>query len=552
MLERIFKKFFVITCFILLLFASFATTRLIALSSESNTSTSENAHQIKKISYKNDGIVLYPDENSNKTRKIELTYEFFEFESFYGNYYIADVIGNADNLINLSLEENLNGYIINIAFYDQENDQYTYYFDKVDDKTLNQVKEISKPSAFLEIEYAKKLYSSTKWYINTFDTNLVSNSDIKISEKENEKLLKKYSKKDSQKNSALEYYEKSSYDISSLEYMITTTSASNDDSVTMIIPRSYFTYPGKKTGSVGSFEYYVETSEYPEDSDRYISDVLVWTNTIYAPSYSSDTAKIVTKPEFSGLFDYAENGYYSLGTPVDEVQQIDDYSTLALRSLYSKITLELTSSYGNDNVQYDYDEFIYHMDASHNGYRYEDNGISLSGVSSAIAAIAGLAVTATPWPDDPLFWSLGLGSTSLGLFVVDGQTQTDNGIASSIQNGSDFFSANFVADRSAHYSTNGGKYVRQVKAQLDRDVFFGPNNHSNFSNMDSKFTFSAYLEREGTDIYDQKKLEYYNSVKIVTVQFYWWFGTQKTETYKAYKSMTQEKTYYRYYIPYYY
>lgn len=143
-------------------------------------------------------------------------------------------------------------------------------------------------------------------------------------------------------------------------------------------------------------------------------------------------------------------------------------------------------------------------------------------------------------------------TSTFEIHAADGVIQTDNGIASSVNSGSNFYSVNFVADRSVHYNINGGKYVRKVYASLDKDIFFAPQNHNDFTNLSTKYTFSAYLDREGTNTYDQKKLEYYSSVKIVDLEFYWWFGTQKNETYKATKSMTQERTYYRYYIPPYY
>lgn len=545
-------KMAVFVCLFLSIFVGSSVSDVSAEDIANKISGSSNLLQIEKIKFVNDEIVLYNNSKDKESKKVSLDYDFYVYETVKGETFVADVIGNSQSLINLSLEYNSNGYIINIAFYDKETEEYNYYFGEVDQKIMQKITSISQPSSVLDDNYAYLLHNSTKWYMATFDSSLVSDTDISISNYESDQLLQKYynTKQNSDSN-------KTSVSANGIIYQeilptesVIVMSSSNDDPVTLIIPRVKFTYPGKKTGSVGSFGYYVETIEWPENSDRYLSDIIVWSNTVFAPSYSSDLAKQITKPEFSGLYEYAEDGYYSTGTPVDEVQEVDDSSDLALRSLKSKITVEITNSYGNDTVEYDKDEYIYQMVATHNGYRYEGTGISTSGVVSATASIAGLALSAIAWPAIPVYFSLYLGGTSVAFYAIDGIESTNNGIRDSVNNDDDYFFANFVADRDAHYDINGEKFVRKVEAVLDSNIYFAPQNHSDFSSLNTIYSFSAYLDREDTNSSDQKVLEYYSKVKVVDLEFYWWFGQQKNETYKATKSMTQEKTYYRYYTPY--
>jgi len=182
------KKMFMVICLVLFVFVGSSISDVEA----ANVSDSSKLLQIEKIKFVNDEIVLFSSSKVKEQRNVSLNFDFYTYETINGNIFIGDVIGNHQNLINLSLESNPSGYIINIAFYDKITGEYSYYFGEVDEKIIRKITSISQPSSVLDDQYEYLLHNSTKWYMSTFNGNLVSNSDISISKNETEQLLQRY------------------------------------------------------------------------------------------------------------------------------------------------------------------------------------------------------------------------------------------------------------------------------------------------------------------------------------------------------------------------
>ena len=77
------------------------------------------------------------------------------------------------------------------------------------------------------------------------------------------------------------------------------------------------------------------------------------------------------------------------------------------------------------------------------------------------------------------------------------------------------FDSNFVADRTRHYQINDSRYVREVQMTTAPEIYFSPNNHSSFTEQNCSSQMKAWLNTEGTNLYDVKRLKFYNSVDIV-------------------------------------
>ena len=159
-----------------------------------DVSGSSKLLQIENVKFTNDEIVLVNSLKVKGLNNVTLDYDFYEFKTFNGETFVADVIGNQQNLINLSLDSNPNGYVLNVAFYDKETEEYTYYFGEVDAKTIKKITDSSLASSVLDKEYAFVLLSSTRWYMAAIhsDSEIVSNSDISLSKNESNQLLDNY------------------------------------------------------------------------------------------------------------------------------------------------------------------------------------------------------------------------------------------------------------------------------------------------------------------------------------------------------------------------
>ena len=436
-------------------------------------------------------------------------YDFYRYETNNAYFYVADLIEERSGLICLAIESRPNGNILHLSFYDEEEDAFTYYYESVDESIANAIKSIAIDSDLIETDKYSAIFESTMWYKHVLDSQIPQkHSTFSTLQDSKEKLKQYYTKKAQQdKNSLL------NRTCTELQYNSTSkqgcvelfsTVLSQDDPIVDIIPREYFTSPGTNIGNNGSLGYYIITYEFPDGSNRFISDVLVWSQFYTTPTFESDAATLETIPELSGSYDYSKDGLSETFTPKDTVQFLNDFSSFALKNINTELTIVPINSTFENGLFIDRDEVI-----------------------------------------NPSIATVGLGALSIAFSVADSIITYDNGLKSSFEAKNQFSHMNFVADRNRHYVVNGNKFARQVSGKTAPEIYFGPNNHNDFRNLNASSSFTGYLNTEGTDLSATNKIIIQNTVDVVYANTYWFFGTHMSETYYATYTTTQECTYSR-------
>lgn len=469
-------------------------------------------------------------------------YDFYRYETNNAYFYVADLIEERSGLICLAIESRPNGNILHLSFYDEEEDAFTYYYESVDESIANTIKSIAIDSDLIETDKYSAIFESTMWYKHVLDSQIPQkHSTFSTLQDSKEKLKQYYTKKAQQdKNSLLnrtctelQYNSTSKQDCVELF----STVLSQDDPIVDIIPREYFTSPGTNIGNNGSLGYYIITYEFPDGSNRFISDVLVWSQFYTTPTFESDAATLETIPELSGSYDYSKDGLSETFTPKDTVQFLNDFSSFALKNINTELTIVPINSTFENGLFIDRDEYFYEIIGETNGI-IAPKDANITGFISIALSVASLVI-------NPSIATVGLGALSIAFSVADSIITYDNGLKSSFEAKNQFSHMNFVADRNRHYVVNGNKFARQVSGKTAPEIYFGPNNHNDFRNLNASSSFTGYLNTEGTDLSATNKIIIQNTVDVVYANTYWFFGTHMSETYYATYTTTQECTYSR-------
>lgn len=469
-------------------------------------------------------------------------YDFYRYETNNAYFYVADLIEERSGLICLAIESRPNGNILHLSFYDEEEDAFTYYYESVDESIANAIKSIAIDSDLIETDKYSAIFESTMWYKHVLDSQIPQkHSTFSTLQDSKEKLKQYYTKKAQQdKNSLL------NRTCTELQYNSTSkqgcvelfsTVLSQDDPIVDIIPREYFTSPGTNIGNNGSLGYYIITYEFPDGSNRFISDVLVWSQFYTTPTFESDAATLETIPELSGSYDYSKDGLSETFTPKDTVQFLNDFSSFALKNINTELTIVPINSTFENGLFIDRDEYFYEIIGETNGI-IAPKDANITGFISIALSVASLVI-------NPSIATVGLGALSIAFSVADSIITYDNGLKSSFEAKNQFSHMNFVADRNRHYVVNGNKFARQVSGKTAPEIYFGPNNHNDFRNLNASSSFTGYLNTEGTDLSATNKIIIQNTVDVVYANTYWFFGTHMSETYYATYTTTQECTYSR-------
>lgn len=469
-------------------------------------------------------------------------YDFYRYETNNAYFYVADLIEERSGLICLAIESRPNGNILHLSFYDEEEDAFTYYYESVDESIANSIKSIAIDSDLIETDKYSAIFESTMWYKHVLDSQIPQkHSTFSTLQDSKEKLKQYYTKKAQQdKNSLL------NRTCTELQYNSTSkqgcvelfsTVLSQDDPIVDIIPREYFTSPGTNIGNNGSLGYYIITYEFPDGSNRFISDVLVWSQFYTTPTFESDAATLETIPELSGSYDYSKDGLSETFTPKDTVQFLNDFSSFALKNINTELTIVPINSTFENGLFIDRDEYFYEIIGETNGI-IAPKDANITGFISIALSVASLVI-------NPSIATVGLGALSIAFSVADSIITYDNGLKSSFEAKNQFSHMNFVADRNRHYVVNGNKFARQVSGKTAPEIYFGPNNHNDFRNLNASSSFTGYLNTEGTDLSATNKIIIQNTVDVVYANTYWFFGTHMSETYYATYTTTQECTYSR-------
>ena len=522
------------------------------INASNQNASHEKLKKVETVEFTNDGILIGKDKTQEWMKQVPLDFDFYLFEKSNKHQLIANTIGNSLGIVNFSIELTNEGKFLHIAFYNDIEDLYYYYYDQIDKGLYNRLRNHAISSEILTEDDYQRLYGGTRWFKDAISTELVSDTNIDASYKDSIGRLEEYYRvTDMRSNSQIPSMDASikTNDFSSdslTEQIAYSAGTSSDDPITFIVPRAYFTYEGNKIGYTGSMGYFVETVEYPSGSNRFFSEVLIWSLRTTVPTYTSDLARQVTQPEFSASYEYSENGYIFSGVEPDTVTKYDDFSNLVLKKAKSTATLKLTDTYGNDEVVYDNDEYIYSALVLNNSHIYTGQTSSLTGIASFAVSATSIAIKTFVGPIPGTYQAV-LGASSLVFSVIGDSLQLSSSIATNVNISNKVVDINFIADRTRHYSVHN-KFIRKISVQADANSYFGPNNHSDFENANSNFDFKVYLNSEGTNYGVSKKIEMYSYVQVVAVSFYG--NNEKDERYKASKNITQEVTYYRYYRPY--
>lgn len=479
-------------------------------------------------------------------------YEFYRYETNNAYFYVADLIEERSGLICLAIESRQNGNILHLAFYDEEEDAFTYYYESVDESFANAIKSIAIDSEESDDPNVSAIFASTRWYKHAFSQTEVEDFSIDNTlENSKQKLEQYYAAQEQAETQLAQAKESAALQLnaaggsSTNEVFATASAAGHDDTITIIIPRELFTYAGKKTGNDGALGYFVNTYEFPEGSGRFLSEALVWSHYYSVPTYESDEAKLLTTVDFSANLEYAEDGFMTTQTPADSVHRLEDNSNLALTNITSRITVVPTSSYLLDGTYYDNDEFIYGI-AGDNVGEISPDADMLTGLSASVKICDIIASVLGYVPGIPNAIGVILGTMSEALSIADNVINYSNGIDINFNASALHFESNFIADRSRHYQINGNQYVREVQMVTDPGIYFSPNNHWSFSTQNCSSQMKAWLNTEGTNLYEVKRLKFYNKVDIVDADYDWhWFQKEISGTVLRSFSMTQESYYYR-------
>lgn len=479
-------------------------------------------------------------------------YDFYRYETNNAYFYVADLIEERSGLICLAIESRSNGNILHLAFYDEEEDAFTYYYESVEESFANAIKSIAIDSEESDDPNVSAIFASTRWYKHAFPQTEAEDFSVDNTLENSKQKLEQYYAAQEQAEAQLAQSKESAAlqlnaagGSSTNEVFATATAAGHDDTITIIIPRELFTYAGKKTGNDGALGYFVDTYEYPEGSGRFVSEALVWSHFYTAPSYESDQLILITTPDFSANLEYAKNGYAPGATPVDTVRRMTNTCDLAIKNITSQITIIPNTSYYLNGTLFDNDEFIYAIEGLNAGAIYPDDSTN-TGFASTIADALGLVSTALSFIDVTGAFATALGVASTALSLLDDIVGYTNGINEDFEPDNKHFTSNFIADRNRHYNINGNKFIRQIRSTTAPQIYFGPQDHLDFKETECYSELVAWLNTEGTNIYKSKKIQIINQVEIINMYFYTsWFQKKIEETYLATKSITQESLYYR-------
>lgn len=232
-------------------------------------------------------------------------YDFYRYETNNAYFYVADLIEERSGLICLAIESRSNGNILHLAFYDEEEDAFTYYYESVDESFANAIKSIAIDSEESDDPNVSAIFASTRWYKHAFPQTEAEDFSVDNTLENSKQKLEQYYAAQEQAEAQLAQSKESAAlqlnaagGSSTNEVFATATAAGHDDTITIIIPRDLFTYAGKKTGNDGSLAYFVNTYEFPEGSGRFLSEALVWSHYYFVPTYESDEAKLLTTVDF--------------------------------------------------------------------------------------------------------------------------------------------------------------------------------------------------------------------------------------------------------------
>lgn len=341
----------------------------------SKTFEKSNLEEITEISFNKDSIVWSKKANNKKSvSSIDLEYNFYMFDSGNTYYYAADLSDDTSELINFSLESNRNGDILNVAFYNRQEKKYTYYYNIADVSLADRIKQKAVPLSYADENLKTTICSSVNWFFDlNGETEVTQTEDRKTYSPETLRAtLETYLADRSARRQRIETEKKTgkekrffgNAENSQEKTEIYSVSAqSEDDDIVFFIPREYFTSAGRRVGSVsGTMSYYINTVEWPNNSNRFLSEILLWSNFIETyPNYERDLFSFKVTPELSATFDYALNGFSPTGTMSDVVRDLNIATDLALKNIEIEVEIDPINSYYLNGTFYDYDEYFYSM-----------------------------------------------------------------------------------------------------------------------------------------------------------------------------------------------
>lgn len=496
------------------------------------TERNETMIRLDEIEVSENGVTICNAEKYSLSFDfIPFDFIFYKFSNSQTNYYVADLTEEQTSVINISIESWRRAEFLNIAFF--EHGKYFYYYDILHDDVFGNIRQNAIDSTELDSDIASVIFRQTDWYRRVDDRKEATTESFQGDMQQSKIWLDSYYRA---KQTDEKVPRNKSRSISSTYAM--------DDPVVNIIPWYEFTKKGTKTGNKGALGYYVDTYEVPENSGRFLSEVIVWSNYVETPNFSSDYAIAETLPEFSGYYAYAEKGYPPMETPVDAIVACEGRSHLAIKNVYSKIEVVPYNSYSLNGTFVDRDEYIFGMSAVNGGKKFGTD-TSLTGCVSTVAGIASLMALTIPFPGVSGALSTALGALSTAFAIADNLITINNGIKESFSVKENELSAYFIADRERHYILNGNKFVRAVDYQTSEDRYFGPSCHEDFYEQTVSTKFIAVLNNTGTELNATNKLKVVNSVDIIDIDFFALYPNKKNETFMQKASMTNEVYYSR-------
>ena len=460
--------------------------------------------------------IVEPGRYGLSKKSVILGYTFYRFPRSKTTYYVADVRTDKA-VVNLSVESTRQCDFLHLALF--EGTCYFYYYGIIHDDIFGNLKKNALSEATLSQNIASVLMRQTDWYRRANDRDTTTIEDLPGDTQSSLELL-------------MRYYTAKEKD-----------SSEKDDPVATIVPRELFTEEGKKTGYNGMLGYYIDTLEWPKGSQRFLSEVLVWSNFVEVPAYNSESVVLETKPEFSGYYEYAPNGYAPISTPEDTIVQCEGYSHLSLKNISASVEVIPYNSYMTDGRFVDKDEYVWAVFETDDCLKFGENA-SLTGYSYVVAKGSRLSVTdkAHPFVEGALAVQSAEWLTAIELSgdqVVNFGYKDHHKHNYFLTTG---FIAHFIADRTRHYELNGKRFVRYVKSLTSPDRFYAPDSHEDFYTERHRSRLNVQLCSSGTEVDAIKKLNVQFGVEIVDVDFSslilkeWDDGYTRRETYTGAKT----------------
>lgn len=178
-------------------------------------------------------------------------YDFYRYETNNAYFYVADLIEERSGLICLAIESRSNGNILHLAFYDEEEDAFTYYYESVDESFANAIKSIAIDSEESDDPNVSAIFASTRWYKHAFPQTEAEDFSVDNTLENSKQKLEQYYAAQEQAEAQLAQSKESAAlqlnaagGSSTNEVFATATAAGHDDTITIIIPRDLFTYAG--------------------------------------------------------------------------------------------------------------------------------------------------------------------------------------------------------------------------------------------------------------------------------------------------------------------